>query len=395
MVKDSIPLRLAFCSAAIFAVMGLQLPFWPVWLRDHGVSAEGIGFLVAMGYFVRAIVGPGVSILADRIGDRRIPLIAVASLFTVSFAAFLFTDSFWPILVVSVFAYAGAAPMVPLKESMTMGFVALKGYDYGRIRLWGSLAFVAMTIVGGWIMTHFGSSGILWGSIALGGLIVAAAWMLPADPRKGEAAGNPLRFAAVWALARKTSFLVFMGAVSLTMASHAVYYAFGTLNWQSLGYSDSFIGFLWALGVIAEIVLFAFSTRVLKRVPPLVLIPLAGAAAILRWIITAFNPAWWMLIVVQCLHAFTFGALHLGAMHYISRYVPVQVGASAMGLLAATSGGLVIGMVMMGAGPLYEAAGAYAYFAMAGLGALGLGFALLLQHLHRLDASSDPAPQIS
>ncbi len=395
MIKDSIPLRLAFCSAAIFSVMGLQLPFWPVWLRDHGVTAEGIGVLVAMGYFIRAIAGPTVSILADRIGDRRVPLIAAASLFTLAFVAFLFTGSFWPILLVSVFAYAGAAPMVPLKESLTMGYVALKGYDYGRIRLWGSLAFVLMTIVGGWIMTHFGSGGILWGSILLGGVIIGAAWLLPADPRKGEAAGNPLRLSTVWALVRQPTFLVFMGAVSMTMSSHAVYYAFGTLNWQSLGYSDSFIGFLWALGVIAEIILFLFSARVLKRVPPLILIPLAGGVAVLRWIITAFNPIWWILIAVQCLHAFTFGALHLGAMHYISRYVPMQVGASAMGLLAATSGGLVIGLVMMGAGPLYEGVGPNAYFAMAGLGALGLGLALLLRHLHASDAANAAEPQIS
>ncbi len=387
MTANSIPIRLALCSAAIFAVMGLQLPFWPVWLRDHGVSPEGIGVLVAMGYFIRAIAGPSVSILADRIGDRRVPLIGVSTLFTLAFALFLFTDSFWPILIVSIFSYAGAAPMVPLKESLTMGYVALKGYDYGRIRLWGSIAFVAMTLVGGLVMSRFGSTGILWGTIALGGLVILAAWALPPDPRHGEATARaPLRLREVWALVRQPTFLVFMAAVSLTMSSHAIYYAFGTLNWQSLGYSDNFIGFLWALGVVAEIILFAFSTRVLKRVPPLMLIAGAGLMAIVRWVLTAFDPVWWALLPIQCLHAFTFGALHLGAMHYIARYVPVQVGASAMGLLAATSGGLAIGLVMIAAGPLYESVGAFAYLAMAVLGLGGLCFALLLRQLHAHDS---------
>lgn len=379
-----IPVRLSLCSAAVFAVMGLQLPFWPVWLEDHNVTPDGIGLLVALGYFTRVAVGPGISILADRIGDRRKPLIVSAILMLSAYLAFTLTGSFWSILVVSLIAYVGAAPMVPLKESIVMGYVSLKGYDYGRIRLWGSLAFVAMTLAGGAILGAFGTDGILTALIALCAVMVVAAIAVPADPRHGEEGdGTPMRLSAVWKLMTTPTFLTFLAAIAITQAAHAVYYAFGTLNWQRLGYSDTYIGFLWALGVLAEIVLFAFSARVMKRIPALVLIPIAGAAAVVRWALTALEPHWMLLVPLQCLHAFTFGALHLGAMHYIGRYVPSQVSGTAMGILAAVSGGLGIGLATIAAGPLYAAFHSSAYFAMAVLGGAGFVFAALLNLQHK------------
>lgn len=373
------PVRLAFCSAAVFAVTGLHLPYWPVWLKAQGIGPEGIGALVALGYFTRMVAAPGFSYLADHLGDRRAPFIWLGVAHLLGLSAFWLADGFVQIALITVIASGAYSAVIPLKESLTMGWVMARGYDYGRIRLWGSLSFIVMSVAGGFALSPFGTDAVLGGLMILTVLMILSGFALPPDPRKGQATGAPrITPRAVGALLRQPAFVLFMTAASAVMASHAVYYAFGTLNWQGLGYSNIFIGALWGLGVLAEIVLFAFSVLFVRRLTPPALLMLGALAAIVRWTWTAFDPHWTVLIVLQCLHAATFGAAHLGVMHYIARAVPTELAATAQGLFGAFGGGVVMGLVMLGAGPLYENLGALAYLAMAGLGLVGLSAGALL-----------------
>ena len=121
----------------------------------------------------------------------------------------------------------------------------------------------------------------------------------------------------------KERFWVFVATASALQASHQVYYGFGTLYWRSLGFSDATIGFLWAEGVLAEIVLFWQGRRLLARFGPVGLLMLGGAAGILRWSLAGLVSWLPAVVALQVLHAFTFGASHLGAMQFLSRTVPL------------------------------------------------------------------------
>jgi PPP family 3-phenylpropionic acid transporter len=138
------------------------------------------------------------------------------------------------------------------------------------------------------------------------------------------------------------------------------------------------IGWLWAEGVLAEILLFWQGRRLLARLGPIGLMVLGGAAGILRWSLAGALSWLPFIAAVQLLHAFTFGASHLGAMHFLSRAVPPSAAASAQSLYAALSSGLGGGVVMMIAGALYSAFGGGAYFFMAVLSAAGLVGAVAL-----------------
>ena len=76
------------------------------------------------------------------------------------------------------------------------------------------------------------------------------------------------------------AFLLFLGAAAAIQSSHAVYYAFGTLHWRGLGHSEAVIGWLWAEGVIAEILLFAFGSALGSRLSPARLLMVAGFGAL-------------------------------------------------------------------------------------------------------------------
>lgn len=315
---------------------------------------------------------------------RRGPVIVLSILYFVGLILFWFSHDFFTIALVTVLVAAVGSPLVPLKESLTMAWVTARGYDYGRIRLWGSLSFIVVSMSAGFIITPFGPEAILYALFVLSAFSIASGFALPPDPRKGEGANRPkISFRSILVLATDMRYLLFVLAASAAMSSHAVYYAFGTLNWQSLGYSDGFIGGLWALGVVAEIGLFAFSGTILRRISPPVLILIGAGAATVRWTGTAFDPHWSILIVLQCLHALTFGATHLGVMQYIARAVPPQLAATALGIYGAISGGIIMALLSLASGPAYQAWGAHSYLAMAAMGALGVAFSLALLKVWR------------
>ena len=108
-----------------------------------------------------------------------------------------------------------------------------------------------------------------------------------------------------------------MLGAALVQSSHGVLYGFATLHWRQAGIPDSVIGALWAEGVVAEIILFAVSGYLLKRLKPIHFLIIAASAGIIRWLILAETSAIPALIFVQSLHAFTFGATHLAGLHFI------------------------------------------------------------------------------
>jgi PPP family 3-phenylpropionic acid transporter len=183
------------------------------------------------------------------------------------------------------------------------------------------------------------------------------------------AGGLPNRASAAHLL-RNPAFLLAIAAASLVQASHAVYYGFSTLDWQALGYDGGVIGALWALGVLAEIALFALSVRLPSTITPLALLLVGAAVAAVRWSVMATAPPAILLPVLQCLHAFSFGTTHLGALAFVSRMAPPGAAATAQGYFAVALGATMAVATAL-AGVLYGRFGSGAYAAMAVLAVAG------------------------
>jgi PPP family 3-phenylpropionic acid transporter len=105
---------------------------------------------------------------------------------------------------------------------------------------------------------------------------------------------------------------------------------------------------------------------------------LAGLAATLRWGVMAIDPPLFATGLLQTLHALSFGAAHLAAIHFLTHAVPEDRAATAQGLYAAIVAGLVLGSVTIACGPLYQNLAGGAYGAMAALALVGAASAFLL-----------------
>ena len=257
-------IRMAAFYAASFLVVGSNGPYLPVWLDWRGLTPLQISIVLAAPMFGRIVFTPAITFLADRSGQPRRILIALSGGTLLSCLAFAGAMSFIPILLVATLYAAFWTTVIPLSEVIAMAGVRRLGLDYGRMRLWGSISFIVASVGGGLAIAASGPQAALWVLTAAAIALVTAALCLPHPPASGAGAtadSEPrgLRLADAAALARTPVFLLFVAASSLSQASHAVFYAFGTLHLQKQGLSAAWIGVLWAIGVVCEIALFSIS----------------------------------------------------------------------------------------------------------------------------------------
>jgi len=366
----SIPIRLALFYGAYFLAIGVMLPFWPAWLASRGLGPVEIGAVLAVAFWVKVVAHPTVAGMADATGAVRALLTTLAVGSVCVFALFGLAEGFWAFALLAGLGGICFQTILPVGEATALAAAKAGGHDYGRIRVWGSITFILAALGVGALIDRNGPE-MIWISL-LGALVllVGACALLPGVA--GARTRKPWSWSAMMALAGTRSFLLFTATAGAVQISHAVYYGFGTIIWQRMGFPETAIGTLWTLGVVAEIVLFWFAGRLGRFGSARALLALAITGAILRWGLTPFADSPWTAAPLQLLHALTFGAAHLGAMRYLQDNAPEELGATAQALYYALVGGVLMGCAMPLGGWLYQSFDTLAYLAMALVSTLAL-----------------------
>jgi PPP family 3-phenylpropionic acid transporter len=393
-MADRFATRLSVFYGAFFLYTGLSLPFMPAWLAAKGLDAREIGLVLATPMIVRVLVVPAATRLADRVALR--PALAATSAASVAAFSLLGLSAGFP-MILAAYALAAAmvAPVLPLGDAFVLRGLRDRMGRYGPVRLWGSVTFILANLAGGAVLARLGAHQVIWAVVAALALNTGA--VLALDP-PAPAAARPVRSAdaSPW---RSPAAIAVMAAASLIQASHAVLYGFATLQWSARGIGGTAIGALWAIGVIAEIGLFALSGRVHAKLQatsgrpdvgsPIAMIALGGAGGLVRWTAMAFDPPTASLPFLQVLHALSFAATHLGSMQFLARAAPEGRGATTQGDFVVLQG-IVFAGAMGLAGTLVAAYGSRAYGAMAALAGVGalLAFAALSLRCAGLPASN-------
>jgi PPP family 3-phenylpropionic acid transporter len=374
-VRKGVAIRLAALHAATFLGMGIHLPFFPVWLASRALSPATIALVVAITIVVRILSTAPLLALADRrIGARTLLLASHAGQILGYLALPWLTGDMAIAAMAGLLAVCHAA-VIPANDLVTM--LAIRQHrrlHYGRIRAFGSVAFLGMSIAIGFLIDAIGPEIIPWGlalTPALG--ILATLWALPPGTAAEVNAAAPPTAAA--GSLPKILWIV-IAAAALIQASHAGLYTFGSIHWRSIGFSDHVIGMLWAAGIVAEIAVFALLGQAVGRGTGLNLLALGGAAAVLRFLTLSQEPGVTGTFMIQALHGLSFGATHLGSMAALAVLAPDGGRGRAQGVL-----GSAIALAMTGAtlasGPLYQALGANLFAAMAPFSLAGLALALV------------------
>jgi PPP family 3-phenylpropionic acid transporter len=365
--------RLALYYAAYFTGLGVQMPFFPVWLAAKGLDPRMIGLVLAAPMLIRIVAVPLMTRLADRYDALRAAIIIGSSATCLGYGLVGVMDSAIAILAVFSLLALAATPTMPLVDAYALRGLARYGGAYGPIRLWGSASFIAGSFGAGLALLAMAPQHLIW--LIAGGYgltALAALGLAPVSSREADAKTPPRSTSPL----RDPVFLAVLIGAGLIQASHAFQYGFATILWEAAGLEPSVIGALSSLAVVAEIVLFGLSRRLPAWIMrPTVLLLLGAAGGLLRWLVMASNPPVLLLPALQCLHAFSFGATHLGTLAFLNRAAPPSLAATALGYYAIVGGVLMAGATAL-SGPLYAPGGHLGYAVMALVVAIGGALAL-------------------
>ena len=384
-----LPLRFGVIYAALFLQFGFLLPYWPVYLKSRGLDAQEIGLFYAVMGYARVITIPLAAMIGERFGQGMRYLLALALIGAVPYALFAAAGDLFAYLLLAVGIATFLPSLMAILDSKALALAHTGAIAYGRARLWGSATFILVNLGGGALIGAMGPKHINW-MLCGSALISAVSFLLLPDAAPSGGGRRRLALREFRSLLLDRRIMAFIVAAGLGQAAHSVFYTFGTLDWQRLGYSETLIGALWAIGVLAEIGLFAIGQRLSARFAPGTLAMIAVGVSAVRWVAMAFNPPLWALVGLQTLHAFSFGALHLAAMSGLHRMVPPALSATAQGLYAAMSGGVLMATASGIAGTLYESHGRLAYVFGAVLASTAF---LMFWGLRNLKATAPSAPE--
>ncbi|HFD78799.1 MAG TPA: MFS transporter [Gammaproteobacteria bacterium] len=345
-----------------FAALGALIPYWGLYLRSLGFGGVAIGELVAI-IMATKIVAPNVwGWIADRSG-RRMRLVRLACLLaTLSFAGVFLGQGYWLLaLVTALFSFFWNAAL-PQFEATTLNHLGSEVQRYSSIRLWGSIGFIVAVTGLGEVFDRLGTA--LLPQVLL--LLFAGIWFASLAVPESSAPRRAHDHEPLRRVLRRPAVVSLLLVCFLIQASHGPYYTFYSLYLSAHDYSESAIGQLWALGVVAEIGVFLKMHRWLPRHGARRLLLVATGLTTVRWVLIAlFVEQLWILVLAQALHAASFGVYHAVAIHLVHRLFTGRHQGRGQALYSSLSFGAGGAVGSLGAGYLWDGPGASVMYLVA------------------------------
>ncbi len=309
--------RLSAFYLFYFAALGALVPYWGLYLKQLGFGAVEIGELMALPMATKFVAPYVWGWLGDHLG-QRMAIVRLGSLLTsIIFVSVFWLQGFWTLgLAMILFSFFWNA-VLPQFEAVTLAYLGSRVVRYARVRVWGSIGFIVTVVLLGIGVDHWGPSVVL--PVLL--LIYLAIWfasVLIRDPRPEPLDGPQ---PSILSILRRPAVIAFFLVCFLLQAGHGTYYAFYSIYMEEWGYSKTLIGQLWALGVIAEVLVFLFMHRLLQRFGARRVLLASLLLAALRWLVIGnFADSLLLLGLAQLLHAASFGTFHAAAIHLVHHY---------------------------------------------------------------------------
>lgn len=382
-------MRIGLFYFALYASVGITLAYLPPYFQSLGFSGKQIALAVSLQPLLMIVVPPVWGFLADR---TRRPVLLLRIACVGAFLAFspMLVATTVPAVVATLGIFAlFSTTLASLIDSVAVVEARRMGTDYARLRLWGSVGFVAASYAFGLWLSHGGDAhdAVWWALAAMAGHATAAQLVRPA-PDAAIAAPPSVREAGQ--LLRRPALLVFFAAAMLHWAAMAPYHMLFAIHLRDLGASATSVGAGFALAVSAEVVVMWRFRDLIRRLPIERLMFVAFASGIVRFLITGLSQDGTVIAVAQALHGLTYGAFYVCAILWLEREVAPRLRATGRALYSSLVYGIggVLGNAVAGA--LYDAGGG----SLAFLVAAGMDFVppLLLVLSMRLAAGETQRP---
>ena len=269
---------------AYYGYVGVFSPYASLFFAQRGMSVAQIGVLMSLMQVMR-IFGPNLwGWVADRSHARVKVLRITAAAALVVFCGIFFGHSFWQLFLVMAGINLFTAGQTTLSEALMLTEMRGDLTHYGRLRLWGSIGFIASVSVAGELLDRYGIGQLPTIAFLLLALVVAGSFRLQETGALQSAQAAP----SMRAVLRKPEVMAFFMSTFLMVGAHSALYVFYSLYLAQHGYSKSLIGAMWSLGVLAEIGFFYFQAPIFRRFGVRRLMLAALIIAVIRFLIIGF-----------------------------------------------------------------------------------------------------------
>jgi len=376
--------------ASVYLHYGVFSVFMPVWLLKHaGLPASQIGLLMSLPLLLRILFVAPVSALADHLRRIREVLFVCLVLMAALVGSLSLVRGFVPIAIFFVVLSMVWDPIPILTDSYAVAAVRVRGLNFGRMRLWGSLAHISANFIGGAIIDYAGIRTVPWMTAALLLVPLAIIPFLPADRHFGDPA--PAAKGEWTRLVKDRPLMIVLFATCLILGSQGLFGGFAAIQWTAKGFSGRFIAELNGVGIAAEIIILWACQRMLGRRSPLVLILVMAGLTVVRWLLMTLDPGPALLVAIQLLQGAGMGVV-AGLMLFIAERAPTHLMATAQGLYAVIVG-VIAALVVAGSGFLWQAFGPRAYLAMALITVVGMALVAMQLNAFRTGRAAEVVPE--
>ena len=328
-----------------FAFVGAFSPYFTLYLQAISLSATEIALLMSLMQLMRVLAPNLWGWLAERLG-MRVAIVRLSALMSlVGFAGFFATTEFGGLFVAMAFMAFFWSAALPLIEGLTFAHLGEAGHRYGSIRVWGSVGFIAAVMALGLALDHVPIEAVLWvTAIILVGILACSLSVPEAVPAHTQRVVLSMRQTL-----RRPEVRALLGACFLMSAAHGALYVFYSIYLVDKGYDKALVGWMWTLGVAAEIIVFMLMPRITRRFSLRGILIFSFACAVLRFVLIAWGAdSLPVLMVAQVLHGATFGAYHAAAIAAVNLWFPGRLqsrGQALYGSLSFGAGGMLGGLL--------------------------------------------------
>lgn len=366
MIKvDGLPYwRLSGFYFLFFLTIGAFMPYWSLYLKSIGMTAEAIGILSAIVVVTKIFSSFIWGWIVDHTGKGIRVIRYTSFLSMLSFSLVLFYQDFWSLFIIlfifSIF-WSAALPQI---EAVTLSHLGEKSDSYTVVRIWGSISFIIAVLVLGKFFDQHPIQYLLPIIITTMLFVWLHSLSLPEISSSHEDSID----SSFRSILLKPNVLALMVVCFLVQAGHGPYYTFFSIYLEEHHYSNSFIGTAWALGVLAEVLIYMFMHRVIGRFGLHKLMILVLILATIRWLLIAwFVDNVFILLFAQCLHAATFGVYHAVAIQYIHREFKGIHQGRGQALYSSVSFGAGLALGSLVSGYLWDSVGSMQTFLFAAI----------------------------
>ena len=354
-----------------FSVMGIFLPYFNLYCYHLKFSGFQIGALSAIRSVALILFSLGWGALADRFKIRRPIYISCNFISTAIWVFYFYTTDLWAMLVITVFYGIFYSPIISFLEAFTMDVLGTEKKSYGKMRGWGTIAFIMTVLLLGKVIDIYSIKIIIilifFGSLAQALISIK----IPDIQIKKQ-----ISFSSNAKVLLKRPVIVFLFCAFLMLVSHGTYYGFYSIHLENLGYGKTFIGVSWALASIAEIIVMIKSDIIFKRFSTDNVLFFSFMVAVLRWLGLFFTTSPVIILFLQILHAVTYGTFHVSSILYIDSLTPDEGKTLGQAVNNAVTYGLGLMVGFFINGYLFETLGTFTLFMISSFIALGGGLLL-------------------